>query len=259
MADVARLREIVARLRSPDGCPWDREQTHESLRAALVEECYEAIEAIERADDANFREELGDLLLHVVMHAHMAGERKAFGFEDVVDGICDKLIRRHPHVFGDSRPVESAQVLRVWEQMKRAEKGDDRSVMDGLPSAFPALLRAQHAQQKAARVGFDWDEATQVLGKVEEEIEELREAVSRGMVGNIEEELGDLLFSVVNLARKLGVDAETSLAGATRKFVRRFQAVEAEIAADGGRIERTSPGEMNALWDRHKRAAGPDR
>jgi len=252
MGDVSRLREIVARLRSPEGCPWDREQTHESLRAALIEECYEAIEAIERADDANFREELGDLLLHVVMHAHMAGERKAFDFEEVVEGICDKLIRRHPHVFGDSRVVESAQVLRLWEQIKRAEKGEKRSVMDGLPFAFPALLRAQHAQKKAARVGFDWNEAAQVLDKVEEEIGELREAVSRGMLRNIEEELGDLLFTVVNLARKLGVDAETSLAAATRKFVGRFQAVEAEIAAGGGKIEETSPGEMNALWDRHK-------
>jgi tetrapyrrole methylase family protein/MazG family protein len=252
MGDVSRLREIVARLRSPGGCPWDREQTHESLRAALIEECYEAIEAIEKADDGNLREELGDLLLHVVMHAHMAGERKAFSFEEVVEGICEKLIRRHPHVFGDSRAAETAQVLRQWEQIKRAEKGGECSVMDSPPSAFPALLRAQHAQKKAARVGFEWDEAARVLDKIEEEIEELREAISRGMSKNIEEELGDLLFSVVNLARKLDVDAETSLAGATRKFVGRFRAVEAEIAAGGGKIEQTSPGEMNALWDRHK-------
>jgi len=252
MGDVSRLREIVARLRAPGGCPWDQEQTHESLRGALIEECYEAIEAIEKADDGNLREELGDLLLHVVMHAHMAGERKAFSFEEVVEGICEKLIRRHPHVFGDSRAAETAQVLRQWEQIKRAEKGGECSVMDSPPSAFPALLRAQHAQKKAARVGFDWDEAARVLDKIEEEIEELREAISRGMSKNIEEELGDLLFSVVNLARKLDVDAETSLAGATRKFVGRFRAVEAEIAAGGGKIEQTSPGEMNALWDRHK-------
>lgn len=252
MGDVSRLREIVARLRSPGGCPWDREQTHESLRAALIEECYEAIEAIERADDANLREELGDLLLHVVMHAHMAGERKAFGFEEVVAGICEKLIRRHPHVFGDAGAAETAQVLRQWEQIKRTEKGGESSVMDGLPSAFPALLRAQNAQKKAARVGFDWDDASQVLAKVQEEIEELREALSCGSKHNIEEELGDLFFSVVNLARKLSVDAEMSLAAATRKFVRRFRAVEAEIAAGGGRIEQTSPDQMNALWDRHK-------
>jgi tetrapyrrole methylase family protein/MazG family protein len=252
MGDVSRLREIVARLRSPGGCPWDREQTHESLRAALIEECYEAIEAIEKADDGNLREELGDLLLQVVMHAHMAGERKAFSFEQVVEGICEKLIRRHPHVFGDSRVAETAQVLRQWEQIKRAEKRGECSVIDGPPSAFPALLGAQHAQKKAARVGFDWDEAAQVLDKIEEEIEELREAASRGTRKNIEEELGDLLFSVVNLARKLDVDAETSLAGATRKFVGRFRAVEAEIAAGGGKVEQTSPEVMNALWDRHK-------
>jgi len=252
MGDVSRLREIVARLRAPGGCPWDQEQTHESLRAALVEECYEAIEAIDRADDGNLREELGDLLLHVVMHAHMAGERQAFGFEEVVEGICDKLIRRHPHVFGDSQASESAQVIRQWELIKRAEKGEKSSEMDGLPLAFPALLRAQDAQRKAARVGFDWDDASQVLDKVEEEIKELREAISRGMRHHIEEELGDLFFSVVNLARKLEVDSETALAGATRKFVGRFRAVEAEIAAGGGKIEQTSPQEMNALWDRHK-------
>jgi nucleoside triphosphate diphosphatase len=252
MSDVSRLRGIVARLRSPGGCPWDREQTHESLRAALIEECYEAVEAIESADDANLREELGDLLLHVVMHAHMAGERKAFGFEDVVEGVCEKLIRRHPHVFGDVSVAESAQVVQLWEQIKRREKGEALSVMDNLPPGFPALLRAQQAQKKAARVGFDWDELSDVLDKVAEEIEELREAVSRPDGNNIEEELGDLLFSMVNLARKLGVDAEGSLAGATRKFIRRFRAVEAEIVAGGRTIEQASAAEMNALWDRNK-------
>ena len=254
VGDVSRLREIVARLRAPGGCPWDREQTHESLRAALIEECYEAIEAIEKADDANLREELGDLLLHVVMHAHMAGERRAFDFEDVVEGVCEKLIRRHPHVFGDVQASGSAQVIRQWELIKRAEKGAQSSVMDGLPSAFPALLLAQNVQKKAARVGFDWENVSQVLDKVEEEIRELREAVSGGAKINIEEELGDLFFSVVNLARRLEVDSETALAGATRKFVERFRAVEAKIVADGGKVEQTSAREMNVLWDRHKLA-----
>jgi MazG family protein len=258
VGDVSRLREIVARLRAPGGCPWDREQTHESLRAALIEECYEAIEAIEKADDANLREELGDLLLHVVMHAHMAGERRAFDFEDVVQGVCEKLIRRHPHVFGDDQASGSAQVIRQWELIKRAEKGSQSSVMDGLPSAFPALLLAQSAQKKAARVGFDWDDASEVLGKVEEEIKELREAISGGRQENIEEEMGDLFFSLVNLARKLDVDSETALAGATRKFVERFRAVEAEIVAKGRNVEQTSAQEMNAFWDRHKRATGPE-
>lgn len=255
MSNVARLREIVARLRAPDGCPWDREQTHESLRAALVEECYEAIEAIEKADDTNLREELGDLLLHVVMHAHMAGERQAFTFEEVVEGICEKLVRRHPHVFGDTEANDSTEVLRQWEQIKRAEKGGEASVLAGLPVALPALLRAQNAQKKAARVGFDWDVAAEVLEKVEEEIRELREAVAQARSAAVEEEIGDLLFSVVNFARKLNIDCETALAGATRKFIRRFQKVEAVLAAEGRKIEEATPQEMNAIWDRIKQDA----
>lgn len=255
MSDVTRLREIVARLRAPDGCPWDIEQTHESLRAALVEECYEVVEAIEKSDDANLREELGDLLLHVVMHAHMAGERDVFTFEEVVDGICEKLIRRHPHVFGDGAAANTGEVLKQWEQIKRAEKGGDASIMDGLPKALPALLRAQNAQKKAARVGFDWDATGPVFDKIDEEVAELREAVDKGDRAHIEEELGDLLFSVVNLSRKLKVDSETSLVSATQKFVRRFQAVEAEITAQSRRIEDATPEEMNLLWDRHKAQA----
>lgn len=255
MSDVSRLREIVARLRAPDGCPWDIEQTHESLRAALVEECYEVVEAIEKSDDANLREELGDLLLHVVMHAHMAGERNVFTFEEIVEGICEKLIRRHPHVFGDGAAADTGEVLKQWEQIKRAEKGANASIMDGLPAALPALLRAQNAQKKAARVGFDWDAVAPVFDKIDEEVAELREAVEKGEPRPIEEELGDLLFSVVNLARKLHVDSETSLVAATKKFVDRFRAVEAEITAQGRRVEDASPEEMNALWDRHKAAA----
>jgi len=252
MSDVARLREIVARLRAPDGCPWDREQTHESLRAALVEECYEVIEAIEKADDANLREELGDLLLHVVLHAHMAGERQAFSFEEVVGEICEKLVRRHPHVFGDAKAGNTSEVLRQWEQIKREEKGERTSIMDGLPAALPALLRAQNVQKKAARVGFDWKEASEVFAKVDEEVSELREAVALGKNAAIEEELGDLLFTVVNLARKLHVDSETALTLATKKFTRRFRAVEAEVIAQGRKIEDSAAEEMNALWDKHK-------
>jgi MazG family protein len=258
VSDVSRLREIVARLRAPGGCPWDREQTHESLRAALLEECYETIEAIEKADDANLREELGDLLLHVVMHAQMGEERKAFAFEDVVEAVCNKLIRRHPHVFGSTQATESAQVVRLWESIKRAEKGTGPSVMDGLPAGFPALLLAQEVQKRAARVGFDWDDASEVLDKVEEEVEELRGAISGERIPTIEEELGDLFLSVVNVARKLGVDSELALAAATRKFVRRFRALEAEIAANGGKLEQTSAQEMNALWERNKQVMRPE-
>jgi MazG family protein len=256
--DVSRLREIVARLRAPGGCPWDREQTHESLRAALLEECYETIEAIEQADDANLREELGDLLLHVVMHAQMGEERRAFDFEDVVEAVCEKLIRRHPHVFGSAQATESAQVVRLWDSIKRTEKGAGSSVMDGLPAAFPSLLLAHEVQKRAARIGFDWDNASQVLDKVGEEIEELREEISAERKPSIEEELGDLFFSVVNLARKLGVDSEMAMAAATRKFVRRFRALEAQIVADGKKLEQTSAQDMNALWERHKHATGPE-
>jgi tetrapyrrole methylase family protein/MazG family protein len=258
VSDVSRLREIVARLRGPGGCPWDREQTHESLRAALLEECYETIEAIEKADDANLREELGDLLLHVVMHAQMGEERGAFDFDDVVETVCDKLIRRHPHVFGSAQVTESAQVVRLWESIKRVEKGAGSSVMDDLPATFPALLLAHEVQKRAARVGFDWDGASQVLDKVEEEIEELREAISAESRPTIEEELGDLFFSVVNLARKLGVDSELALTAATRKFIRRFRALEAQIVADGSKLEQTSAQEMNALWERNKEVIRPE-
>jgi MazG family protein len=258
VGDVSRLREIVARLRAPGGCPWDREQTHESLRAALIEECYETIEAIENADDANLREELGDLLLHVIMHAQMGEERNAFDFEDVVEAVCDKLIRRHPHVFGSAQASESAQVVRLWESIKRAEKGAGSSMMDSLPAMFPALLLAHEVQKRAARVGFDWDNASQVLDKVEEETEELREAILGEGRPTIEEELGDLFFSVVNLARKLGIDSEMALAAATRKFIRRFRALEAQIVADGGKLEQTSAQEMNAFWERNKQVMRPE-
>jgi MazG family protein len=249
---VARLQEIVARLRAPDGCPWDREQTHSSLRAALLEETYELVDAIDNADDANLREELGDLLLHVVMHAQMASERGAFAFDAVATEICEKLIRRHPHVFGDTAAADSAEVLRQWEQLKRAEKGDRESVLDGLPRALPALMRAQNAQKKAARVGFDWSDAAGVLAKIEEEIAELREAMAEGREPAVREEVGDLLFSVVNLARKLGQDSEMTLNAATDKFVSRFRSVEQAAAASGRKVEECTAEELNAYWDAHK-------
>jgi MazG family protein len=258
VGDVSRLREIVARLRAPGGCPWDREQTHESLRAALIEECYETIEAIEKADNANLREELGDLLLHIVMHTQMAEERGAFNFEDVVEAVCAKLIRRHPHVFGSAQATESVQVVHLWESIKRLEKPAGSSVMDNLPAAFPGLLLAQEVQKRAARVGFDWDDAPQVVEKVEEEIEELREAISGEQSPSVEEELGDVFFSVVNLARKLGVDSEMVLATATRKFIRRFRALEAQIVAEGRKLEQTSAQELNALWERNKEVMRPE-
>lgn len=247
---VGRLREIVARLRAPDGCPWDREQTHASLRGALIEECYEVIDAIERADDANLKEELGDLLLHVVMHAQIAGERDAFTLEEVAADICEKMIRRHPHVFGDKLANDSAAVLRQWEQIKQTEKGKPAGILDALPTSMPALLRAQNAQKKAARVGFDWADVEPVFEKMQEEIGEVRSALAAGDSKAVEDEVGDILFTAVNLARKLHVDAETSLAAATNRFIKRFQAVERELGEK--KMEETPLAELDRIWDRIK-------
>jgi MazG family protein len=251
---VVRLQEIVARLRAPDGCPWDREQTHSSLRALLVEECHEVIDAIERVDDANLREELGDLLLHVVMHAQMAAERGAFTLEEITAGICEKMIRRHPHVFGESKAADSNEVLKQWEAIKQQEKGGSAGVLDGITASLPALLRAQTVQKKAARVGFDWPDAEPVFAKLEEETAEIREAVARQDPAAIEAEIGDLLFSAVNLSRKLGVDAETALSGTIKRFTARFRHIEGSLFADGRRLEDTPLEELDRLWEQAKGA-----
>jgi MazG family protein len=251
---VARLQKIVSRLRAPDGCPWDREQTHSSLRPLLVEECHEVIDAIERADDANLREELGDLLLHVVMHAQLADERGAFTLEEIAATICEKMIRRHPHVFGDKLAADSEAVLKQWEQIKREEKGNDAGLLDGVARSLPALLRSQTLQKKAARVGFDWPDVGPVYEKLAEEIGEIREAVGKNDAAGIEAEIGDLLFSAVNLARKLGVDAETALAGANKRFSSRFRHIEQTLLADGRAFEGTSLEELDRIWEQAKSA-----
>lgn len=249
---ISRLQKIVARLRAPDGCPWDREQTHSSLRPMLVEECYEVIDAIERSDDANLREELGDLLLHVVMHAHMGAERGAFSLEEIAATVSEKMIRRHPHVFGDKLAADSDAVLRQWDQIKRAEKGGATGVLDGIASALPALLKAQTAQKKAARVGFDWPDVEPVFAKFDEEVAEIHEAIKAGDAPSLQAEVGDLLFTAVNLARKLGVDAETALAGSTNRFISRFQAIERELALEGRKVEATPLEELDRIWEKVK-------
>jgi MazG family protein len=251
---VARLQKIVSRLRAPDGCPWDREQTHSSLRPLLVEECHEVIDAIERADDANLREELGDLLLHVIMHAQLADERGAFTLDEIAATICEKMIRRHPHVFGDKLAADSEAVLKQWEQIKREEKGNDAGLLDGVARSLPALLRSQILQKKAARVGFDWPDVGPVYEKLAEEIGEIREAVGKNDAAGIEAEIGDLLFSAVNLARKLGVDAETALAGANKRFSSRFRHIEQTLLADGRAFEGTSLEELDRIWEQAKSA-----
>lgn len=249
---IARLQEIVARLRAPDGCPWDKEQTHSSLRPQLVEECHEVIDAIERSDDANLREELGDLLLQVVMHAEMGAERGVFSLEEIAATVCEKMIRRHPHVFGDKSAADSEAVLRQWEQIKRAEKGVALGVLDDIAAALPALLKAQTAQKKAARVGFDWPDIEPVFDKFAEEVAEVREAIAGGDAAGLEAEVGDLLFTAVNLARKLGVDAETALAGSTKRFISRFQGIERELESTGRKVEDTPLEELDLIWEKVK-------
>jgi MazG family protein len=251
----ASLCDIVAKLRAPDGCPWDREQTNESLVPALIEEAYETGEAARAQNDAHFREELGDLLLLVVMHAQIAHETGRFGIEEVIRQVSDKLIRRHPHVFGSSEARDAVAVLKQWEAIKREEKNADLHYLASLPKALPALVRAQKAQSKAARVNFDWTALRDVMAKVEEELRETKEAIRSQQQKEIEDEIGDLVFAVVNLARKCKIDAETALQSATDKFVARFNRLEDELKALGRKLGEAELAEMDAIWDRIKQTS----
>jgi MazG family protein len=254
LSGIDQLRDIVAKLRSPGGCPWDREQTHPSLRAGLIEEAYEVVEAINTGDDANLCEELGDLLLQPIFHAQIATEEGRFNFDDVARTIVEKLIRRHPHVFGDDRCADSAEVLRKWDDIKRAEKGDRAvSALDGISGGLPALMRAEKVQKKAARVGFDWSEVAPVVAKIREELAEVEAELAGGTSAKIEEEIGDLLFSVVNLARKLKVDGETALQSATDKFSDRFRQVETLARERQLALDKLTLAELDTLWDEVKR------
>ena len=248
-----KLCEIVAKLRGPGGCPWDREQTHESLLPALIEEAYEVTEAAREKNDAHFREELGDLLLLVVMHAEIASETDRFNIDDVVRDISEKLIRRHPHVFGTSDARDSGAVLKQWEAIKRDEKKTDSHYLASLPKALPALMRAQKAQSKAARVNFDWTDVRDVVAKLEEELRELKQAMASADPARTEEEIGDVLFAVVNLARKCRLDAESALQRGTDKFVTRFNRLEDELQRQGKRLCDVDLAEMDAIWDEIKK------
>ena len=251
---VARLRAIVSLLRSPEGCPWDREQTHESLRAGLLEEACETIDAISNADDANLREELGDLLLQVVFHTDLAADRGAFTLEDAARHTCEKLIRRHPHVFGDVDAADTQAVLRQWEQIKREEKGDRVSIMDGIPRALPALIRAANIQKKAARVGFDWPDTTGVIDKFREELAELSVELESGDQQKLEHELGDLLFTTVNMARKLGIEPELALERTNQRFIARFQHMEKSVATKNQKLEDLISEDLEDFWREAKSA-----
>ena len=246
-----KLCAIVAQLRAPGGCPWDRDQTHESLLPATIEEAYEVAGAVRAKDEANFREELGDLLLLIVMHAEIAREAGRFNIDNVIAEVTEKLIRRHPHVFAKSDARDSGAVLKQWEAIKRSEKGDDH-YLAGLPAALPALMRAQKAQKKAARVNFDWDKIEDVLAKVDEEVGETKAAIASQDRQAIEDEIGDLLFAVVNLARKCEVEAEGALQRATDKFRTRFNRLEDELKSQGKKLGDVDLAELDEIWNRVK-------
>ncbi len=252
MTAFEKLCEIVTKLRAPGGCPWDREQTHESLLPALIEEAYEVAGAVRKKDTANFREELGDLLLLVVMNAEIAREKGKFNIDNVIEEVTEKLIRRHPHVFGTSDVRGSSAVIKQWEAIKRSEKKSDTHYLSSLPDALPALVRAEKAQKKVARVNFDWKEIRDVQAKVEEEMKETRAAIDSQIREAMEDEIGDLLFAVTNLSRKCNIDAEAALQKATDKFVARFNRLEDELQARGKRLGDVDLAELDAIWNQVK-------
>jgi tetrapyrrole methylase family protein/MazG family protein len=257
-----KLVHIMARLRGEGGCPWDRQQTHESIKPYFVEETYEVLEAIDEGDAAKLCEELGDVLLQVVFHARMAEEAGVFDIAEVLEAIADKLVRRHPHVFADVRADTAQEVLFNWEQIKQTERkraAGRASILDGVPRALPALLRAHRLQEKASRVGFDWKEAREVARKVEEEFAEFRAAMESEQPERVEAELGDLLFSLVNLSRFVAVNPEEALRKTIARFIARFQYVEEALARRGSSPGQATLQEMDALWAEAKaKGAGPE-
>ncbi len=249
LASMAGLRHIIYRLRAPGGCPWDRKQSHDSLKPYLIEEAYEVLEALDLGDPDKLREELGDLLLQIVLHSQMATESGDFSMEDVFRGINAKLIRRHPHVFGDRTVADASEVLRNWEQIKREEKGEGSSTIESVPRILPALAYAQSVQRRAARLGFDWKEISGVIDKVAEEVQELAAA---GSAEERRQELGDVLFALVNVARWLDIDAEDALRLASRKFIKRFEHVEKLCAERSLQLSKLSPEALDKLWEESK-------
>lgn len=259
MYTFSEFEEIIVKLRAEDGCPWDREQTHASLRGCMIEEAYEVAEGIDQFEKtgeyANLREELGDVLLQVVMHSRIAEEAGEFTMTDVITEVAEKMIRRHPHVFGTEQADTSEAVLNNWEEIKRKEHSESTvsESMERIARALPAGIRAEKVQKKAAKVGFDFADRNQVMEKVEEELEELRNAMKNGNQEEIEEEFGDFLFSAVNLSRFLGVNAENSLTNATNKFISRFRNVEITAVDKGIEWKDMDIDQMNHFWDLAKR------
>src|SRR5712692_9437333 len=250
-----RLLDVMMRLRAPDGCPWDRVQTRTSLKPYLIEEAYEVLEAIESGRSAPLQEELGDLLFQVVFHARLAEELGEFTTADLLRQLIDKMVRRHPHVFGDATVGTASEVLAQWEVIKQREAeqaGRQRSVIAGVPRSLPSLLRAQRLQAKAARVNFDWPDARAAWAKVEEEIREAGDAIASGEARRVQEELGDALFSLVNVARLSSIDAEEALQGAIEKFRRRFTEMEADLTARGKSLGAVPQDELERAWEAAK-------
>ncbi|MBX7244396.1 MAG: nucleoside triphosphate pyrophosphohydrolase [Candidatus Sumerlaeaceae bacterium] len=253
-----RLVRIMTRLQEPGGCPWDLEQTHESLKPYMIEECYEALDAIDREDYTDLTEELGDVLLQVLFHSVLAARFGRFQIDDVINTAANKMVGRHPHVFGDVEARTAGEVLQNWERLKAAEragKGTDNtkteappSILSGVPTALPALLKAQRIQEKAARVGFEWENPFQVLDKVEEEVKELRAALANNDSVHAREEIGDLIFSIANLARFLKIDAEESVRQTGEKFRQRFQHIEKRVHELGQNLQDMSLDELMGLW-----------
>jgi tetrapyrrole methylase family protein/MazG family protein len=256
------LLSLMDRLRAEEGCPWDREQTHASLRPYLIEETYEALEALDVGETGHIVEELGDVLFQVVFHCQIAREQGEFTMADVLQAVIQKMTRRHPHVFGNTEVANSGEALRQWEQIKRTEAGAEgtpRSALDGVPKSLPSLLRAQRLQVKAGRVGFDWPTWREAWSKVREEMVEADEAMVAGDADRVKAELGDLLFSLVNVARLLEIDAEGSLRQAADTFTRRFKEVEAAMRAEGRQVDEASPEELDRQWLAVKSREGLER
>ena len=261
-ADIEKLVALVAQLRGEGGCPWDREQTRETLKPMLIEEAFETLDALDSDDPDDLKEELGDLLFQVVFHTQIAREKGEFDLGDVIDRSHEKMTRRHPHIFGAADLKTSEDVLKNWEDIKAAEKGiaspsrpdSEKSLLDGIPKKIPALYRAYQMTAKAARVGFDWQRLEDIFSKLNEEADELNDAVSRGDGEQITCEMGDLLFVAVNIARTLGIDPETALERSNRKFERRFRFIETAVKQQGRKLKDVSLAEIDALWNEAKKS-----
>lgn len=250
------LLKIIRILRGENGCPWDKVQTHDSIKKSLIEESYEAIDALDAGDDKMFANELGDVLMQVAFHSVLAEERGAFSYEDVVYEICNKLITRHTHVFGEDKTADETEALEVWERNKKKEKGlkTDTDTLRDVPKSLPALMRAEKVQKKAAAVNFDWDSIDGAADKLYEEIDEVKAAVRSGAADKIDEEIGDMLFAAVNVSRFAGVCPETSLSGATAKFIGRFAAMEEEARSKGKVLSDFTPEQLEELWQNAKKS-----